>query len=610
MSFEKIIVIVVCLCFFGTIVSAVQSMNAENKTSQKATDNQIDCTKCGTNFFEEPGYPPRYVMNELILAPDEEQSPKPTVLRSLPSSFSWLNYNGADWTTPARDQGSCGSCWAFGAMSCLESRINIAWNTPTLDIDTSEQYILSCLPSSGSCNGGNSYAAFKCIKSETAFGNYRNGIIPESCLPYAAEDTVPCEDKCSDWEQKLIPITACGFWNPRYPDDINAIKSQIINEGPVVTYFYVTNHFASWGNTHHSPNDYYPYVQHDSANHAVCIVGYKDDPAIPHGGYWIVKNSWGAGWGYNGFFNIEYGSLNIDNVQITWATYEAGPQPGFEFTPKNPKIHQPIQFQDTSTVLIGEITGWLWNFGDGQTSSEQNPTHHYSEAGVYNVSLTVTDTMFHEKTITKTVFVGDDQPPVTSLIATGKKGAHEWFIGSVTIRLTAVDTFSGVDYIMYKLDTQGYQRYTKNIMLSSKNAEGRHTVSFYAVDRCGNQEAEQTVDINIDASDPALQITKPVENSLYLFNIKLPSQLYKTVVVGPLISTVTARDAISGVERVEFYLNNDLIGVDTTEPYQCLVNNRCVGSLCILKAVVYDNAGKTTFDSLPVSFSSFGLIKK
>ncbi len=607
---QKIAVAGIFLCWMGTIIPVIQSLQKIDIERGCPCNSQNDHITYDTNFFEDPGYPPRYVMKNLILAPEDEQSPKPTVLRTLPSAFSWMNYNGADWTTPARNQGSCGSCWAFGAMSCLESRINIAWNTPTLDIDTSEQYILSCLPASGSCNGGNSYAAFKCIKSESATGNYHNGIIPESCMPYQAEDAVSCDDKCSDWNQKLIPISNCGFWNPRYPDDINAIKSQIINEGPVVTYFYVTGHFASWGNTHHNPNDYYPYVQHDSANHAVCIVGYKDDPSIPRGGYWICKNSWGTGWGYNGFFNIEYGSLNIDNVQITWATYDAGPLAHFVFTPKNPNVNQPIHFQDTSTVLVGSITSWFWDFGDNTTSSEQNPTHQYTAPGTYTVSLTVTDSLLHQTTSTENVFVGDEEPPVTTVIPSGKKGENGWFIGSVTLRLTASDNFSGVDYIMYNLDNQGYQRFTKNIFLPSKTAEGRHTLSLYAVDRCGNQEPERTVDINIDVSDPILTLTKPVENSLYFLNVRLAGDLYKTVVIGPLIATVEASDTSSGVDRVEFYLNNDLIFVDTKAPYQCLVNQRCVGSLCVLKATVYDVAGKTTFDSIPISISSFGILKK
>ena len=69
-------------------------------------------------------YLPFSVMNHLELTPESELTPKPAVLQDIPSSFSWLNYSGYDWTTPARNQGGCGSCWAFRAVSALESRIN------------------------------------------------------------------------------------------------------------------------------------------------------------------------------------------------------------------------------------------------------------------------------------------------------------------------------------------------------------------------------------------------------------------------------------------------------------------------------------------------------
>ena len=46
----------------------------------------------------------------------------------LPQSFDWRNYRGGDWTTPIRNQGQCGSCWAFGAIGALEAVINLEFN--------------------------------------------------------------------------------------------------------------------------------------------------------------------------------------------------------------------------------------------------------------------------------------------------------------------------------------------------------------------------------------------------------------------------------------------------------------------------------------------------
>ena len=563
-------VVIGVLFLFTVMALTVTSSKIETGTTV-LHKNVLEST--GDNSFENNGYPPRYVMDHFDLTPFDELSPKPLVRHDLPSSFSWLNYSGHDWTTPARDQGWCGSCWAFGAVSALESRINIAWNAPDLDVDLSEQYILSCLPAAGSCAGGNSYTAYKLIRSEGATGNHCNGIITEDCLPYEADDTVPCSQKCPDWRSHLLPITGCGCWNPHYPDDVAAIKSQVINEGPVVTYFYASGDFIQWGNTHHSPNDYYSYVPSTSSNHAVTIVGYKDDPSVGHGGYWIVKNSWGTGWGYNGFFNIEYGSLNIDNVQITWATYNATPIVAYSSTPVNPGVGDAVHFTDASSPLLGTLISWSWDFGDMNTSQERNPMHSYRVNGTNNVTLTVTDSTGHVGSLTRKVFVGDDAPPITTPLLSGLRGDNGWFTGnSVIIHLTAADPFSGTNYTMYNLDGTGYVPYHGPIIVHGANQQGEHTLLYYSVDNVGNKENEKNQTFGIDSEAPMLTIVKPKDRTVYVLNIPLPGRAEMTTIVGPLCSIVKATDNNSGIDWVEFYVNGELVRIDTIVPYSLVIS--------------------------------------
>jgi C1A family cysteine protease len=598
---KKGFVIFILLLFIGMafIVSSIKV----NTTDSLLVTNPNESTR--DPYSPDRGRTLYSVMEYVDLTPPEELSAKPVVMGTLPTSFSWMNYNGQDWTTPARDQAYCGSCWAFGAVSALESRINIAWNASNLDIDLSEQYILSCLSAAGSCAGGNSYAAYKFIQSTSAAGNYCNGIITESCLPYQADDTVPCSQKTPDWKTKLIPIVGYGSWNPHYPDDISAIKSQIVNEGPVVTYFYATNDFMSWGGSHHSPNDYYHYVAHDSLNHAVAIVGYKDDPSIGHGGYWIVKNSWGNGWGYNGFFNIEYGSLNIDNSQITWAEYNATPIVSFTTTPVNPDVGVPIHYTDASTPLLGQLTSWSWSFGDNSTSQDQNPTHSYTAVGTYPVTLQVTDSTGHTGSITNNVYVGDDASPVTNVTLFGTPGDNGWYTGSrLTFRLRAADVFSGVNYTMYNLDGSGFAQYYLPVSMYSNGNEGTHTLSFYSVDNVGNKESEKTTTIKIDTDIPTLTITKPANSRMYLFNIGVPAKGPETTVVGKLRSIVDASDNTSGINRVEFAINNQIKGADSIPPYTYDVRGFSKGTDVVLTVIAYDNAGKST--SVSTTFKFFG----
>lgn len=344
----------------------------------------------------------------------DEQGPRPA-LGDPPPSFSWLDHSG-DWTTPARDQGNCGSCWACAALGALESIINLREGFPSLDPDLSEQYILSCLPYAGGCSGGSPYAAFYAIQSTHSEGNGCNGVVTESCFPYRASDGIPCGAKCADWEEHLVPITDYGYWNTDgSPQDRARIKTQVMEEGPVVTYMLATEEFTEWGLTHHQATDYFAYPGPVSGhNHCVLIVGWQDDPTVGRGGYWICKNSWGPYFGYNGFFNIEYGSLNIDTQGIVWADYDPAsvdwPPAADAGGPYRASVGQTLSCDGSHTRDDGAVVSWEWDFGDGTIAQGMQVTHTYEERGVYPVTLTVTDDAGQEAREITTAFISAWQP--------------------------------------------------------------------------------------------------------------------------------------------------------------------------------------------------------
>jgi C1A family cysteine protease len=275
-------------------------------------------------------------------------------IEKLPDYFNWKDYNGEDWTTPAKTQyehSYCGSCWAFAPIGALESVIKIREGYADFNPDLSEQYVISCLEAGNKkgygCRGAtfpSSMRVFKCIMETTSAGNNCNGVVLESCFPYSSRlfHYVPCSDKCDDWNEFLVPISDWGCKILKGVDgEQDWIKKTIMEKGPVVADIIIPLFFYSplvpwflplhsWGYDNHDPSAYFPsgrsYI--GLIGHVLVIVGWKDDASISNGGYWICKNSWGVKWGYDGFANIEYGSMTIDRPTVTssahigWVDYD------------------------------------------------------------------------------------------------------------------------------------------------------------------------------------------------------------------------------------------------------------------------------------------------
>jgi C1A family cysteine protease len=212
--------------------------------------------------------------------------PKPS---TLPESFDWRDYNG-NWVTPVKDQGDCGSCWAFGTVAQMESLIRIFNNNPDLDVDLSEQFIVSCDTSNYGCDGGYMNRVYDFVRD--------TGTPDEACFPYSATDE-PCDNRCSDWEYRVEKIDKWA-WVCKRAINNDKIKEAVYNNGPLTCTMdvYYDFFFYESGCYQHV---YGPYM----GGHAVCIVGWTADDC------WIVKNSWGTDWGENGFFKIKFRNCGI-----------------------------------------------------------------------------------------------------------------------------------------------------------------------------------------------------------------------------------------------------------------------------------------------------------
>ncbi|KAG5876323.1 hypothetical protein JTB14_004150 [Gonioctena quinquepunctata] len=194
----------------------------------------------------------------------------------VPDSINWVE-KGA--VRDVKNQGGCGSCWTFSATGAIEGQSFIKLG---MTVPFSEQQLLDCSGSYGTagCNGGFMQQAYAYVKD--------NGIMSEDNYPYEGQ-----QGSCRYAADKLaLRINGCVSMN-----DENALLQAVGTVGPVsvsINGSYLQSYAGG--------------ILDDQAcsqvtNHGVLAVGYGNAGMD----YWILKNSWGAGFGEAGYFRIRRG---------------------------------------------------------------------------------------------------------------------------------------------------------------------------------------------------------------------------------------------------------------------------------------------------------------
>lgn len=197
-----------------------------------------------------------------------------------PSEVDWRT-KGA--VTAVKNQGGCGSCWAFSATETLESHYQIA--TGQL-VELAPQTFVNCVKNpkhcggTGGCEGATMELAFNLTAS--------TGIALESDLPYAGRDA-----KCMPYKAAV----KCTGYVKNPVNDAKALETALASKGPQS----VTVAAEPWqlygGGIFHGCSKGFLGHQDNTLDHGVQAVGYTQD-------YWIVRNSWGPGWGEKGYIRI------------------------------------------------------------------------------------------------------------------------------------------------------------------------------------------------------------------------------------------------------------------------------------------------------------------
>ncbi|KAM4690474.1 cathepsin S-like [Rhinophrynus dorsalis] len=197
----------------------------------------------------------------------------------VPYSIDWRTKN---CVTKVKDQGQCGSCWAFGSIGSLECQVKK--KTGKL-VSLSEQNLVDCSASYGNngCNGGYTYRAFKYIRD--------HGIEKTSTYPYKAK-----EGQCHAKSNNIY--ACCSGYTVLPKGDESKLKQAVGSVGPITVSIDASREgFRMYKRGVYTDK----FCSSTKLGHAVLVIGYGVQSDIA---YWLVKNSWGMGYGEKGYIKM------------------------------------------------------------------------------------------------------------------------------------------------------------------------------------------------------------------------------------------------------------------------------------------------------------------
>ena len=224
------------------------------------------------------------VADEEPLLTDEE-------VDGLPASFNWCKKGKC---TAVRNQGNCGSCWAFTIVAVFESgKLRRGKKR-----DLSEQYLVSCNTYGYGCNGGLPYAHNFHWNVKGKCKN-KPGARLERDFRYKAKDL-----KCKRVKNRNR-LQGWGFVKDlNSVPSVKAIKQALYKKGPLYARVCVGPKFQAYKKGVFKTDE--KAQCGGGTNHAVTLVGWSNKKRA-----WLLKNSWGTGWGLNGYMWIRWGKSNI-----------------------------------------------------------------------------------------------------------------------------------------------------------------------------------------------------------------------------------------------------------------------------------------------------------
>ncbi|XP_062063091.1 procathepsin L-like isoform X1 [Lepus europaeus] len=242
----------------------------------------------------------RQVMNGFHNQPDKKEKVFwRAVFHEVPSSVDWRDKG---YVTPVKNQGRCGSCWAFSATGALEGQM---FRKTGRLVSLSEQNLIDCSRPAGNygCRGGLTNRAFQYVKDN-------GGLDSEDSYPYEGRDG-PCR-----YNPQESVANDTGF--VQIPKQEEALMEAVATVGPIAVAIDASHPSFVF----YKEGIYYePNCSRKHLDHTVLVVGYGFEGAeSDNQKYWLVKNSWGKGWGMDGYMKMAKDRNNHCGI-VTAASY-------------------------------------------------------------------------------------------------------------------------------------------------------------------------------------------------------------------------------------------------------------------------------------------------
>eukprot|EP01036_Dinobryon_divergens_P026160 gene26160-34773_t len=225
--------------------------------------------------------------------------PKDLVMKSVSQLPDRVDWRDLSVVTPVKDQGYCGSCWAFASTAVIESHVALASG---LVYDLSPEQMAMCAPNPNSC-GGTGGCAGSTAELAFEYVSGSKGLAQEFQYPYTSYYG---KDAACSAAYSSSPVATINGYVQLPENNYTALINAVAQVGPIAVSVDASSWSAYKGGIFNGCNQAKPDI-----DHAVVLVGYGEENGQK---YWLIRNSWSPSWGEKGYIRLARFDADTDEA--------------------------------------------------------------------------------------------------------------------------------------------------------------------------------------------------------------------------------------------------------------------------------------------------------